>query len=387
MRQGLPQPKPDAAPLFICSEVYRATNQGSRHPLAIPRVALAMDICRALGWLDAGNFIESPRATPADLARFHDPAYIAAVQAAERHGAVSEDMAQRHHIGINGNPIFDGMYRRPVTACGGGMLAARLLMADQCRVVYAPGGGQHHARPDRASGFCFFNEPVLSMLAMLEHGAQRVFYLDLDAHHGDGVQDAFADDDRVMTVSIHEAARWPMARDGGDDGNGSAQDRAGGMARNLPVAPGFADADLDFLIDAVVLPLMADFAPDAVYVQGGCDALDDDPQSKLALGNGALWRAIAAVRDAAPRLLVAGGGGYNPYAVGRCWAGLWATLNGWDIPDRLPTPAEACLRDVVWHHRRGRDAPERWFTTLADPTARGAPSDGVRALAEAALKT
>ncbi|MEK9753992.1 MAG: acetoin utilization protein AcuC, partial [Rhodospirillaceae bacterium] len=181
----------DAA--FIASEVYRSTGYASRHPLAIPRVSLAMDLCRALGWLE-GAYIESPRATPAELERFHDPAYVAAVAAAEQAGAVPEEIARRHHLGINGNPIFDGMFRRPATACGGGMLAARLLMAGAYRAIYAPGGGQHHARPDRASGFCFFNEPVLTILALLDHGAERVFYLDLDAHHGDGVQDAFAAD-------------------------------------------------------------------------------------------------------------------------------------------------------------------------------------------------
>lgn len=359
-----------ASAVFIASEVYRSTTYGGRHPLAIPRVSLATDLCRALGWLDDGAFIESPRATPGELARFHDPVYIAAVAAAEAAGAVPADVAARHHIGTGGNPVFDGMFRRPATACGGGMLAARLVMADRCRIVYAPGGGQHHARPDRASGFCYFNEPVLTILALLEHGAERVFYLDLDAHHGDGVQDGFAGDTRVMTISVHEAGRWPMVR-GNSDGAGSAADRAGGTARNLAVPAGFNDAELAFLMGEAVLPLLVDFAPDAVYVQGGCDALADDPQSKLALSNGALRAAVRAVRDVAPRLIVAGGGGYNPYAVGRCWAGIWAGLCDRDIPERLPAVAEACLRDVVWHHRLGRAVPEHWFETLADPPRPG----------------
>ena len=361
----MPAQMSQPGPKFIASEVFRSTNHGRRHPLAIPRVTLAMDLCRALGWLDDGNFIDSPRATPADLARFHDPIYIAAVQAAERDGEVPEVVAQRHHLGVNGNLIFDGMYRRPATACGAGMLAARLLMSGQANVVYSPAGGQHHGRPDRASGFCFFNEPALTILAMLEQGAERVFYLDLDAHHGDGVQDAFAEDDRVMTVSIHEAGRWPMNRDG--LGLGAVTDRAGGMARNLPVPAGFNDAELEFLLHNAVLPLLTDFAPDAVYLQAGADSLADDPQSKLTLSNQAYWQAVRDVAEVAPKLLVTGGGGYNPYTVGRCWSGIWATLTDREIPDLLPPEAEACLRDVVWHHRLGRNAPEHWFTTLADP--------------------
>jgi acetoin utilization protein AcuC len=369
---------------FVASEVYRSTSYASRHPLAIPRVALAIDLCRALGWLEDA-YIDSPRATPADLARFHDPAYIAAVAAAEAAGAVPDDVAKRHHLGINGNPIFDGMFRRPATACGGGMLAARLLMAGQYQTIYAPGGGQHHARPDRASGFCFFNEPVLTILSLLDHGAERVLYLDLDAHHGDGVQDAFVADPRVMTVSIHEAGRWPMARGEAETGPGSPADRGGGLARNLPVPAGFNDSELDYLIEAAVLPLIAEFAPDAVYLQGGCDALADDPQSKLALSNAAVWRAVAAVANVAPRLIVSGGGGYNPYAVGRCWSGLWATLSGRDVPARLPADAEACLRGVVWHHRLGRTAPAHWFETLADAPRPGAVRSEIKALAKGAL--
>ena len=232
--------------------------------------------------------------------------------------------------------------------------------------IYAPGGGQHHARSDLASGFCFFNEPVLSILTMLEYGAKRVFYLDLDAHHGDGVQDAFAYDKRVFTLSIHEEGRWPMARDG--IGSGSVSDRAGGVARNLPVPAGFNDQELEYLTTAVILPLIAEFTPDAVYVQCGADSLADDPQSKLLLSNVAIWQTVAAVALAAPKLLVAGGGGYNPYAVGRCWSGVWATLHNISIPEELPDEAQACLRAVVWQHRLGRNVPEHWVKTLADPT-------------------
>lgn len=365
---------------FIGSDIYRDSTYGRGHPLAIPRVSLAIDLMRALGWFPDGSYLESPIADEAYLTRFHTPDYVAAVIRAERDQEAAPEIRARHNIGAGGNPIFPEMFRRPATATGGGRLAAETVATGG--TVYNLGGGQHHGRPDRAAGFCYFNEPVLTIGRLLELGCERVFYLDLDAHHGDGVQDAFAEDDRVFTLSIHEAGRWPMRR-GDDDPRapGGALDRAGGAARNLPVPAGFTDDELALLIDAVALPLIQAFKPDALFVQGGVDALADDPQSGLMLSNRALWRALAAVKGMAPRVILSGGGGYTPYGVARAWSGLWATLAGFAIPDRLPEPARAVLAAVTWRHRLGRDVPPHWLETLADPPRPGGIRDDIRALA------
>ncbi len=336
-----------------------------------------IDLCRALGWLPEERYIDSPRATPAELARFHEPAYIQAVIEAERRQSVPPAARERFNIGRNGNPIFPEVFRRPATACGGSILAARLI-ADG-GTVYNPAGGTHHGRPGRASGFCYFNDPALAILTLLDGGLERIFYLDLDAHHGDGVQAAFAEDPRVLTVSVHEAGRWPMS---GTGAQGSVEDRAGGAARNLPMPAGFNDHELDHLLDAAILPLAAEFRPQAVVLQCGADALDDDPQSRLALSNRGLWQAVRAVGGLAPRFLVLGGGGYNPWSVARCWAGVWATLAGHEIPERLPPAGEAVLRALAWRHSRGRNPPENWFTTLADRPRPGPLRDEVRDLAK-----
>lgn len=380
--RAAPVPRP---PLFVGSDIFRARTHahGVGHPLAIPRVALVIDLCRALGWLPDSAYRDSPQASPAELERFHDPAYVAAVARAEATQAVTETDRHRHNLGVNGHPVYAEMFRRPATACGAALLAARLLA--QPGVVYSPASGTHHGRRDRASGFCTFNDPVLAILAFLDQGLRRVLYLDLDAHFGDGVQAAFEDEARVVTVSIHEAGRWPMARGSAlGTGLGEVGDRGGGRALNLPVPAGFNDSELDYLIEAVVVPLVAAVRPEVIVVQGGCDALDDDPMTKLSLSNGALWRAVAAVRPLAPRLLVTGGGGYNPFAVGRCWAGVWATLAGNEVPERLPAAAESVLRAVTWRHRRGRTPKTAWLTTLADPPHAGAVRDEIRALARAA---
>ncbi len=364
------------AALFIGSEIYRRSRYGAKHPLSIPRVSVTIDLCRALGWLPDDLYLDSPIATPAELERFHSPDYVAAVMAAERAGAVDAATAARFNIGSAGNPVFPEVFRRPATACGASLLAARLLRDGG--MVYSPAGGTHHGRPDRASGFCYFNDPALAILAFLDQGLARVAYVDLDAHHGDGVQDAFHHDARVLTVSIHEQDRWPRT--------GALADRGGGMARNLPVPAGFNDSEMDFLMAEAVLPLVARFRPQALVVQAGCDGLAEDPQSGMMLSNGAYRRAVAALKTMAPRLLLLGGGGYNPYAVARCWSGLWAELRGLEPPERLPPPAEAVLRGLSWNHSRGRNPPESWFTTLADPPNPGPLRPEIRAAAAAALK-
>lgn len=367
MDQALPGPA-CVPPLMIGSDIYRTSKHAPGHPLAIPRVSLCIDLCRALGWLPTGAYAESPVASDADLCRFHSADYVAAVRRCERRQHASAEDRSRYNLGVNGNPVYASMFRRPATACGASLAGARRLAASAERaVVYNPAGGTHHGMAGHASGFCIFNDPVLAILALLDGGLQRIFYLDLDAHFGDGVQSAFADNDRVLTVSLHEGGRWPMGRDDTwTAAPGGVHDRAGGMARNLPLPRELNDTEVAVVLDTAVMPLLASFAPEAVVLQCGADALADDPMTKLSLSNGALWAAVDAVRAVAPRLLVLGGGGYNPWSVARCWAGVWATLSGQPIPERLPDAAERLLRAVHWPHRRGRFPAEHWFTTLSD---------------------
>jgi acetoin utilization protein AcuC len=147
------------------------------------------------------------------------------------------------------------------------------------------------------------------------------------------------------------------------------------------VPPGFHDDELALLLDEVVVPLGHAVAPEIVVAQCGADALLEDPLSRLALSNGGLWRALRAVKELAPRLLVLGGGGYNPWSVARCWAGNWALLAGHRVPDRLPAAAEEILRHLAWSRSAGRNPPEHWFTTLADPPRSGPIGERVRDLA------
>jgi acetoin utilization protein AcuC len=369
-------PDPRQRPVYIGSEIYRGSTYGPGHPLAIPRVSTCTDLIRAMGWLDPGCYVEAPLATDAQITRFHDPDYLAALKRAEARQAVSAEDRERFRIGADSNPVYREVYRRPATSAGGTMLAARLVAGGG--IVHCPGGGTHHGRRDRASGFCYLNDPVLALLTWLDLGLDNIVYLDLDAHHGDGVQDAFAGDARVLTISIHEAGRWP--------GTGAAAERAGGSARNLPVPPGLNDSEHRVLMQRAVLPLIAARRPQAILVQSGADSLLEDPLAKLALSNNAYWQAIGAVRALAPRLVVVGGGGYNPYTVGRCWAGIWAVLNDIPVPPRTNAAAEAVLRSLVYHRAAGRNPPEHWFTTLRDAPREGPVRAEIEHLADQALQ-
>jgi acetoin utilization protein AcuC len=359
-----------ARPVFIGSEIYRGSSYGDWHPLRVPRVSTVMDLSRALGWLPAAQYITSPRAKPAALSIWHDPAYIAALQQAELAGQVSDDIRARHNIGTHANPIFAEVFRRPATSAGGALLAGELLARPG--VVYAPAGGTHHGMPDHANGFCYFNDPVLAILSLRRQGLRRIAYVDIDAHHCDGVDHAFRTDPDVLLVSTHEENRWPRT--------GALEDAGAGNVFNLPLPKGLNDSDMALIQERLILPVVDHFRPDAIVLQCGADAVAEDPQSRLMLSNNALWSVVAGLRKLTDRFLVLGGGGYNPWSVGRAWTGVWATLNAHDIPDHLPRAAEDVLRALVWHgNRRGRTPPEHWFTTLRDDPRHGPVDDRVRA--------
>jgi acetoin utilization protein AcuC len=357
-------------PLFIGSEIYRGSSYGGTHPLRVPRVSTVMDLCRAMDWLPRDQFRTSPRAKPAALTVFHTAEYIAALLAAETAGQVSDAVRDRHQLGTLSNPVFGQMYSRPATGVGGVMLAAELL-ALQGGAIHVPGGGTHHGMPDRANGFCYLNDPVLAMLAFRRSGLRRIAYIDIDAHHPDGVEPAFAGDPDILMISVHEEGRWPFT--------GRIEDDAGGSAFNLPVPKGFNDTEMRAVMDGLILPRVSGFAPDVVILQCGADALLEDPLSRLALSNNAHWAVVAALHQMASRFLVLGGGGYNPWSVGRAWAGVWATLAGKEIPDRLPAQAEAVLRALHWGGG-GRALPdEALFITLRDAPREGPVRAEVRA--------
>lgn len=361
-----------APALFVASDFCRRPGFGRHHPLSIPRVSAVLELCASLGWVDDSCMRTSRVAAAAELARFHDADYIEALRASDAAGRVEPEVRTRHGFGNFENPLFPGVFERAATAVGGSILAAELAL--EGRVAFHPAGGTHHGRRDRASGFCYFNDPVFAVRRLLDGGMSRVLYVDLDAHHGDGVQEAFLDEPRVRVVSIHERGRWPHS--------GAVDDVGRGYACNLPVPAGFHDDELDYLLESVLMPFVAAFAPEAVVVTCGTDALAGDPLSRLALSNVALWEAVERVIGAEGPAVVLGGGGYNPWTLARCWTGLWGRLGGHDIPDVLPEAAQQILRGLECDLVEDEAVDEAWFRTLADEPRPGTVREEVKSVAK-----
>ncbi len=349
-------------PIFIGARIYRGSSYGPRHPLSIPRVPTVMDLCRRLGWLPPDQYRTSPCAKPGALLGFHTGAYIDALQAAE----ATQQPNLQYDLGTLSNPVFPEVYRRPATAAGGGLLAAESVRRGG--IAFNPGGGTHHGLPDRANGFCYINEPVLTIQRLRAMGLERIAYIDIDAHHCDGVAVAFHGSDAVQMISVHEDRRWPFT--------GPLADEAGGAALNIPVPRGLNDTEFELILNEVILPAVARQKPDAIYLQCGADAVLEDPLSRLGLSNRCHVRTVQALRALTPRMVVSGGGGYNPWTVGRAWSCVWATIAGYEIPDRLPEEASDILRALRWTRQAQPD--EALLTTLLDRPREGPISQQVQ---------
>lgn len=348
--------------MLIGGEPESTSAFGSGHPLSIPRMSTVLSLCRALCWLEPGEWRESPQAGEEELARLHDREYIAALRAADAAAIASIEVRERFGIGTRENPLFPGVFARAAAAVGGSILAAELALEGY--LVFHPAGGTHHGRPGRASGFCYFNDPLFALHRLAQAGLTRILYVDLDAHHCDAVEDGVRDDWRMHTISIHQAGRWPHT--------GGADDRGGGRSRNYPVPAGFHDDELHYLMRTGVLPYADALDPEAVVITCGADALAGDPLTGLNLSNVALWDTVGKLAALAPAAVVLGGGGYNPWTVARCWTGLWGRLSGRRVPRRLPQAAVGILRGLSCELIDDEAIDPAWLSTLADREHNGA---------------
>jgi acetoin utilization protein AcuC len=319
--------------VFLSSPAVWQHGHGPLHPLKPERLARTHALLAEYGAFELPNVrLLAPRpATEDELALLHTREYIAAVRALS---AGDRDIpAARYRFGPGDNPVFAGMYDSEGLKVGSALQAAELLVAGECDVAFSYSGGLHHGGPDFASGFCVFNDPAVAIHWLLKQGL-RVAYVDIDVHHGDGVQAAFYDTDQVLTISLHQDPRTLFPGTGyvHESGRGRGQ----GYSVNVPLPP-YTNDDLYLAaFRRIVPPLLERFAADIVVTELGVDTHIRDPLAQLALttaGQEALFRELAAL---APRWLALGGGGYEIDVVPRAWALAMGVMAGHEFADELP---------------------------------------------------
>ena len=355
----MPRSNEPARLLVPWDEALLSYNLGPDHPLAPVRVELTMALARELGVLEAPG-VELVAVTPATdetLELVHDPAYIAVVRSALEADPV---FLRRHGFDSPDNPVVPGLHEASALIAGASVRAAEAVWSGEAEHAANMAGGLHHAMRARASGFCVYNDAAIAIAHLLSLGAERVAYVDVDVHHGDGVQAAFYDDPRVLTISLHETPASLFPGTGRPDETGAKG--AEGMSVNVALPPYTGDEGWLRAFDAVVPPLLKTFAPEVLVTQLGCDSHALDPLAHLELSVDAQRAAIAALHDLAHqhadgRWLLLGGGGYALVdVVPRTWASALAEAAHTPIPAETPTPA-------AWHDfvrdRTGSAAPAR----------------------------
>lgn len=342
-------------PRLYFSDTLLAYDFGPGHPMAPHRVRLTLELADELGVLDQIDVVEPSVPHDDMLLTIHTVPYIAAVQAA---GADPDSADERFGLGPPDNPAFLGMHEASLAIASASVDGA--LAVQRGEVLHALNlmGGLHHAMPSRASGFCIYNDVALAIRALLDAGAQRVVYVDTDAHHGDGVETVFADDPRVLTISLHESpvSLFPGTGRIADIGGPAAL----GSAVNVPLPAGTSDAAWWRAFSAVVPPLVRAFAPTVLVTQHGADGHGLDPLTNLDLSVDVQRAAAVVLHDlahevAGGRWLVLGGGGYATVdVVPRAWTHLVAIASGHPVAPDTETPER--WRDRI-QNEFGRSAP------------------------------
>jgi acetoin utilization protein AcuC len=310
----------------------------------------------------------------------HGQRYIDAVRAAP------DDVFSAGFFGLGpgDNPVFEGMHDAAAAVAGGSLAAMERIISGEERHVFHPGGGLHHAMAERASGFCVYNDPAIA-IARARRDGLRVLYVDLDVHHGDGVEAAFWDDPGVMTISLHESGRYLFPGTGFLDERGGRD--AVGTKVNVPFEPATGDGDWLAALERIVPPLARRHGPDILVTQHGCDSHALDPLAHLLLTTNAYRRATVLIDQLAHELcderwLATGGGGYDIHrVVPRSWALVWSAQAHLDSPAELPAPWRERWAEAA--RRRGQSPiPVR----MADPAVERAISATVRERNRATLE-
>jgi len=318
---------------FIYDEALSRHVLREDHVLQPSRLQLTFELLDSYHAFDSptSSLVKPRQAHDSELLSFHTREYLAAVRGFSR-GEMLADPAAFNFSDWGDNPIFPGMYEASALGAGASLVAVEQVLSGEVEVAFNISGGLHHAAPGHASGFCIFNDPAIAVMRAVNEG-MRVAYVDIDAHHGDGVQNAFYADDRVLTVSLHESGRYLFPGSGG-----AAEIGAGvgtGYAVSVPLAP-YTDDETYLWAFAQVVPLVARFEPDLLVSQLGCDSHYLDPLTHLNLTTQGYTGVVRQMKGLNLKWVALGGGGYEMGVVARCWTLAYGVMAERDFPDEIP---------------------------------------------------
>jgi len=325
---------------LIYGPEYGEYRFNEEHPLDPLRLRLTVELIEACGLIDERHVLVPPRpATEEELASVHSAAFIAAVKAASA-GTLGGEDALRFGLGTEDVPVFPGIFEAAALVVGGSLRAAELVMGGAVDHAFNVGGGLHHAGRSRAAGFCVFDDAAAGWRWLVERHRARVLYVDVDAHHADGVEEIFYDTDAVLTISFHETGRYLFPGTGAVDERGRG---AGyGYSVNVPLDAFTDDASWLAGFEELAPAVARAYRPDAIVLQAGCDGHCLDPLTHLRATTRTFERAARVVHDLAHelcdgRLIALGGGGYDVWrVVPRAWALVWAALGDQHVPEAVP---------------------------------------------------
>jgi len=326
---------------FIYTDAYLDYDYGPTHPLQIIRLKLTYDLIKAYGLLDLPSvqFIPTIIAEEKDLVSFHSKEYLNVLKQANE-GYLMGD-AYLYGLGPGDNPIFPGLFNWSLLVTGATLQAVDFVADGRGEIAFNIAGGLHHAMSARASGFCYINDPVIGIMRLLNRG-KRVAYIDIDAHHGDGVQKAFYGINQVLTISLHETGYTLFPGTGFENEIGEGEGE--GYSVNLPFPPYTDDEVYLWVFEEVVPELVHAFQPDVVVTQLGVDTFYNDPLTNLHFSILGYERVLKRIKGLAPRWVALGGGGYNIFNVVQAWTLAWAVMNGIELNEKLP---ESFFKEAV----------------------------------------
>ncbi len=326
---------------FVYTDAYLDYDYGPTHPLQVIRLQLTRNLIKAYGLLDLPSvqFIATLKAKEKDLSVFHSEDYLNTLKQANE-GRFKGD-AYLYGLGPGDNPVFPGLLDWSLLVTGATLQAVDFVAGGKGGVAFNIAGGLHHAMRTRASGFCYINDPVIGIMRLLKL-RKRVAYIDIDAHHGDGVQNAFYETDQVLTISLHETGYTLFPGTGFEYEIGKGKGE--GYSVNVPLPPFTDDGVYVWAFEEVVPELVQAFKPDVVVTQLGVDTFYNDPLTNLRLSLSGYERVLRRIKDLAPRWIALGGGGYNVSNVARAWSLAWAIMNGVELNEELP---ESFLKEAV----------------------------------------